>query len=220
MIKYLTATELGRCLGVKPGIVSMAITRGELKKDEDKKIDMEDPLTRLWLHKQETKMGRTIDWNRLGGVKAIQSNTVKAPVQSKKSSAVVVAPVEVELDEATKLSVRKARVEIERIESVTHLNNIKLEKAKGELIPMDEASTIMTYIVEEIRSTYQQEVDGLVNVYKDRLDLTHAQYLDIKQTLKDIINTTTKDAVDKMRENVDGVQKKYSEVVDRGNAKL
>ena len=214
MSNKLKYSQLAKALGLTNASISMAVKNEMLIVDlKNKTISIDLPVNKMWIDNQVLK-GKTFDLNKIFNKPKPQKpvSPSKTPTSKKPP------PVknEVSISDLQKLEIRKKKAEIKRTESATKLNELRIEKQEGKLIPFDEAEFLLTYIVEKIRNTSIQEIDSISNIYKERFDISHVEYIEIKKDLTDIINGIIKDSVSEMKSGIKGIQEKYQEVRGKG----
>lgn len=210
MINKLRYRDLARALDINQGIINMGVKRGHLIADDKKLIDTDLAQNKLWIEKQIAN-GKEFDLNRIN-LKP-QPKTPTPKTTSKKNQPV---KDEITISDVRLLEIRKKKAEIKRTESATKLNELRIEKQEGKLIPFIEAEFLLTYIVEKIRNTSIQEIDSISNIYKERFDISHLEYIEVKKDLNEIINGIIIDSVEEMKSGLKGIQEKYQEVRGKG----
>ena len=214
MINKLRYRDLARALDLKSqATVNMAVKRGHLIADENKLIDTDSAQNKVWIENLVAK-GYEFDLNRIN-IKPEPKPT--KPVTKPKTTRKKKQDVnEITVSDVRELEIKKKKAEIKRTESATKLNELRIEKQEGKLIPYSESEFLLTYIVEKIRSTSIQEIDSISNIYKERFDISHLEYIEIKKDLTDIIDGIIKDSVDEMKSGLKRIQEKYQEVREKG----
>lgn len=212
MINKLRYRDLARALDINQATINMGVKRGHLIADDNKLIDTDLAQNKVWIEKQIAK-GREFDLNRINLKPEPKTPTPKSKTPSRKNQP---AKDEITISDVRLLEIRKKKAEIKRTESSTKLNELRIEKQEGKLIPYVEAEFLLTYIVEKIRSTSIQEIDSISNIYKERFDISHLEYIEVKKDLTDIINGIIKDSVEEMKSGIKGIQEKYQEVRGKG----
>ena len=76
----------------------------------------------------------------------VQKPIPKGNTQSKKKQP---GKNEITISDVRELEIRKKKAEIKRTESATKLNELRIEKQEGKLIPFIEAEFLLSYIVEK-----------------------------------------------------------------------
>jgi hypothetical protein len=180
----LTQRELAAAIGISAPAISKTVRTGKLVLNEDRRIDFSHPINNVWLQKQVEK-GRMLDIHQLG----LTPNPVKPEkVESvKKTKAKENKTPEPKTERAT-LQQRKTEAEIEWKKTQIRLNLIKEQQRKGELIPIQAVKTLFQYTTDTIRSTFEQEFDGMLEMIKQIADVEHIAYIELKKDIKTMLN--------------------------------
>lgn len=212
--KRLKKSQLAICLNVAHAVISMGIKRGYIIADAYGLIDLNHPANEAWINKQKDK-GKTFDYNRLmkPAVVVESKPPVSIPVLENENITTVSKPSK---SKQTDLYQKKIETEIKYKLSQIKKTEIEIRKREGELIPFDEAEFLLSYIVENVRAKFLQEAVSLSDRYKERFNITHDEYIDIKKDLTDSINDNYREAIEELKGGIDGIQDKYKEVRSRG----
>ena len=129
MDKYFKYSQLAKALGLKNASVTQAIKNGKLEPEKDEKlIDIENPVNKIWIHNQEIRTGNKFDINKIFDQKVI---TTKKPDEKGKRERK--QPRELTEWEALEQKMKQHAREIENERKLADLKKVKLESAKLDL---------------------------------------------------------------------------------------
>ena len=228
MANYLKFSQLAKALGVNNASITMAVKQKTLIATDEKTIDIANPSNRMWIDRQVAK-GRTFNMNMIFE----KSQTVmpfreKEIVESKPELESELEPEqkkgkpknkEDKLDTLRDLEIKQKRATLLRTEKSIKLDDLRIRKQEGLLIPYDEAEFLLIYIVEKIRNTSIQEIDSMTNIYKERFGISHDEYIELKVDLNEIINGIIKESVDELKGGIENIQQIFMENRERGQRK-
>jgi len=228
-IKYLKTGQFATALGVSAASIAMALKNEKLIREDNKTYDIENPINLLWINNMVSK-GKEFDLSLIlkkqskkltpRPKKVIQKKTIVGNEEKEED-----LPPEMEtVQKPTKKSnenyvEKKRRLELKRIQNQVVLDDLKIKKIKGQLIPYDAVKTVFLYAVETIDTTYNQEVDSLANIFIKRLDGSHDQFIELKQLLAEKLIAIKLNAKEHLLQGLKGIQSEYQEVRARGERK-
>ena len=117
------------------------------------------------------------------------------------------------------LSQRKLELDLERAEASLKLDQLKIEKMQGLLIPTDAVRTMNIFVVETIRTTFIQELDSIANIYCQILGATKDQFIEIRRNMAERVQVIMEDAKENLSTGTNGIVEDYREVRGRGESK-
>jgi hypothetical protein len=215
LIDKLTYRELAVALGVKQATINVNVGRDKLLADNNKRIDINHPLNKAWIESQEGQ-GKTFDINRLFSgnkekeVKETEPEPESKPTKKGKPTG---------KDELVNLEIQQKKATLKKTQKAIEIDELKIKKLQGELIPFEEAEFLMVYIVEEIRTQSIQTLESAANLYKDRFGLSQEEYTEIRKDLNESANSIIIESVKKLKDGLEGIQDKYKEVRTKGERK-
>lgn len=247
MKRFFKTAELAAALGMQNASISMALKNGKLIRGEDKTYDLELPENKEWVNEMIVR-GKVFDISKayekenrvktrkakqeankkdkeiIQAVKKIKNKKVAAkiaPVKKVKPKAepeqlTIPTPAETKDDNYYK---KKRALELRKVKNQVILDELKIQKIKGLLIPYDAVKTVFLFAAETFRSTYLQEVDALSNVFIKRLGGTHDNFVELQKALQEKINDIQKQVKDDLLQGLSGIQAEYKEVRGRGERK-
>jgi len=222
MGNYLKYSQLAKSLGLHNASINMALKNKTLQSTPENTIDITLPHNRIWIDKQIAK-GNEFDLNRIYDkpekqlpkqreVKIeteIENDRTKKRTKNKEDS----------LDTLRSLEIRQKKATLLRTEKAIKLDDLRINKQEGLLIPFDEAEFLLVYIVEKIRNTSIQEIDSMTNIYKERFGISHQEYIELKIDLNEILNSIIKESVDELKSGLEGIKDLFKETRERGQRK-
>jgi hypothetical protein len=224
MANYLKFSQLAKALGVNNASITMAVKQKTLIATDEKTIDIANPSNRMWIDRQVAK-GRTFNMNMI-----FEKSQTVIPFREKEIESKPENELEPEkkgkpknkedkLDTLRDLEIKQKRATLLRTEKSIKLDDLRIRKQEGLLIPYDEAEFLLIYIVEKIRNTSIQEIDSMTNIYKERFGISHDEYIELKVDLNEIINGIIKESVDELKVGIENIQQIFMENRERGQRK-
>jgi hypothetical protein len=219
MNKELTISQLAKSLNVNPGVIGVAIKRDKLKKNDSGVINIDDPLNKFWLSNQIAK-GKTFDINRIyQQTTIVKKQNIELKHQLKQDDVNTRESYPTTEQGKAGLSERKMLVDLERAEEQLKLDKLKVRKMEGHLIPVDAVQHMNIFIIETIRSRFNQEIESLANIYVGILGATHEQFTEIRKKNAEIVQGIMSQAQDDLKNGTAGAVNEYKEVRGRGESK-
>jgi len=249
MEKSLKYSQLAKALGMGNASVTMAVKNGKLIPEEGKKeINIEHPVNKMWIQNQIVK-GKTFDLNRIYQNKNKKSDPGSSgPIENFEIVVEDDIPVKImdgeifgdgskktkasqkkgnqsknqgvtTLDELRKLELKKKKADLKSTEKKIILDELKIQKLKGQLIPYDAVKTVFIYSAETFKNTYQQEVNGLANIFIERLGGEHKHFIELQKELTEKINEIQLMVQEHLIAGLNGIVSEYQEVRERGEKK-
>lgn len=212
----ISKSEFARQAALTVSNLGNYIKRGKVFESEEFPgyIDSDLEANYVWLEQRRTKLAQK---GKLPpekpGVDAEKPNEnakTAAPAQeksadkpAKKKQPLRAAKELLELDE------KKKRAEIERIESTTRLNELRIQKQEGELIPFSLIQPIMVQLMRSVTSAFKQGGENLIIEFTHRHSLTAAQQAELRKALKEIINLAVDEAVDDAKTTSERISEEF-----------
>ena len=247
MSEILRQVEFAAALGVTSASIAMALRNKKLIRREDKSYDIDDPTNQLWIRDQ-IALGKNFEMTKVYEKRSNKKyNRITPPGKKRqvyKLKEVVVDPKpkpepkpEPKKTESTKKPKlkktekryfttsdeeyiqKKRALDLKQAQNRVKLDELKIKKIEGSLIPFDAVKSVFMYAVETFRSTYMQEVDALTNIYIKILGGDQVQYAELQKDLQEKINAIQKQVKSDLLQGIDSIQKEYSEVRSRGERK-
>jgi hypothetical protein len=206
---YYTRKDFGSLFAINPGDLSNYIKRGKIVLSGDL-IDDSIQINKEFIANRLLKLNRgkveTDD-----GVPNIQTPELGG------SSPLITSPDDLLAKEKYhELQKKKIIAEIAQKESATRLNQFKIDKQKGELMPTDMVKIIFTQHTKSIVEEFKNAVDGILTKFSKRRDLDNAEVAEIRGELIKVINSATENAVKTSKKNIQNIISEYSETKEVG----
>lgn len=97
--------------------------------------------------------------------------------------------------DASRLQREKAEAEIERIRSTTRLNELRIQKQEGELIPNSLIKPIMSQLAMSMMSSYKNGANNFVTEIAHQYGLSLEEQTALRSRIIEMVNQCAKDAV-------------------------
>ena len=128
---------------------------------------------------------------------------------------------DVELADMTGLSLSdlqklKTVVEIKQKESATKLNQIRLDKQQGELIPTELMKPIILQFSKAMSHGFKNAADEIIVEISHKKKMSASMTADLRKRLTELVNETIKTAVSTARKSAKNVAENFSETRSRG----
>ena len=209
---------LAKILEISTSYISQAIKRNKLTQTSDGFIDAESAINKKWIETIATK--KNIDLAQF----AEAPKPARRPTNIKNKKRETVAnEIESELSglsgDVRKIAEKKILADIEYKHGQIRLNQIKEDKYRGDLMPTDAVANLFNFSIETVRTTYQQEVRSIAEIYRQKMELSHADFVEIQKDLTISVNNITKILKQNLMVGIDDIVNEYKEVRGRGEAK-
>lgn len=194
--------ELAKLLGVSNAHISMAVKRGKLILNDEKKIDDSEPVNADWITAQmESKLGKFPE---------MQEKFEKADV-SNKSKGAIRSKHELELEQK-KLDIEKRKEEIKKL-------RIQREKLEAKVIPADLVRDIFRRNGKAITSAFSQELEKYLTILSDKVDISSKQLAEMREQIVTSTNKAISEGVEQSIVEVKDLVDEYSETRGKGERK-
>jgi len=213
MLTKLKRSELAKALGVSNAVITMAVKRNKLELTLDGFVDVETEKNKMFIEYQVMK-GKSFDLTMLPLKQRVKTKT-KERIDSHEHP----LSTFVRDDSFKDLELKKKKLEIKRLERGNELDQLKIEKLKGQLVPFDAVKSVFLYSVETFRATYMQEVIGIANIFKQRLNASQKEFVEVQKDITERIDLIQKDIKDNLLKGLYGIVNEYKEVRGRGERK-
>ena len=214
MGKPLSYADFAKAIQVNRASVTMAVKSKTLIPIEGKKqIDPDNPLNKAWIQKQEMK-GK--EWNVNLIYEKEQPIYARQPIgnitenKSKKTDRVITT------EDIRKIEIKQKIANLKKTEKQIKLDEIKIQKQEGALIPFDAVKTVYLFSIETFRNTFIQETNSLANIFVERLGGEHRHFIELQKELTEKINDITKVAKESLISGAKGIVDEFKEVRGRG----
>lgn len=225
MSNLLNTSQLALALGVNKGIIALAKKAGHIKHDKKKLYDILDPKNKFWIDGQIAK-GKIFDINRILNSKFEPKTepVVKPPMptiqelkidgRSKRRKAI--SEDSEEASESSGLYDAKLKLEIKKLKNQDKLDELKIAKIEGQLLPVVSVEGIFLWAAENFRKTYEQDVDNMINIFIKRLGGEQKDFIEMKKLAMESLAITGQSLKENLSSGLENAITEYSEVRGRG----
>ena len=222
-IKYLKYSQLANAFGLQQAAINVAVKRDLLIPcvvDGKKMIDITNPTNKLWLKKQED-LGKYFDLNAIykkpSEVK--RQTNLKPVTHTTKQTPTTEETPDPEREELRKIQIETKKATLKRIQKAIELDEIKVAKQLGQLIPFDAVKGFFLYTVETFSKSYEQESKTIADLILSRLGATQEEFIEVRKELSKKVVEIKTDTVDQLLDGLDQIVEEYQEVRGRGESK-
>lgn len=212
--------------GVSKSYITQYVKRDQISLNNKGDIDTDKRINLDFLNKRLLKRGKTLE-------EAIaEMNGIELPVDNKGQTSIPqppkqenFAPSPDQIAESAadtvkyNLETQVKELEIEKREQEISINNIKLQKLSGEVIPTEIVRTVFLQHFKSFTTSFHQAAENFISVIAKQTTMTREQQSSLRGTLKEIINQAGKDGVEASKLSVDGIVNEYSQTRGVGERK-
>lgn len=217
MAKNLKRSELARVLDMSNASITMAVNNGTLIPNDDKTIDIDKPVNKIWIDRQIAK-GRTFDMNRLF------KSEKKQPAQKKQPKSIKKQPEKEEnqteddksIAELREIELKIKKANLLKLQKSNQLSELEINKREGKLIPFDAAKTLTIFTIESLTKGYEQEVDTITDLMLSRFTSDRTEFTEVKKDIFEKYKEIKSNVIKKLLDDLDTVIKEYIEIRARG----
>lgn len=220
MAKNLKRAELARVLDVSNASITMAVNNGTLIPNDDKTIDIDKPVNKVWIDRQIAK-GRTFDMNRLFKSEKKQHTPKKQPKTKKKQPEKEETQTEDDksIAELREIELKIKKANLLKLQKSNQLSELEINKREGKLIPFDAVKTFFLFTVETFIKTYSQESKSLTNIMVNRFGGGKKELIEVQKDLQAKLESIKSNTVKEIEKGIENIIDEYSEVRGRGERK-
>lgn len=233
----LTQKEFAALCGTTEAILRSNKARGKIVVSNDKKYDTENPLNKIFFNKYNDVNKKNLVKQRGGGPKpkrrkkitaeklykdVVQQDGKPTPPSAAKRPRKTKQERQDEADalEQANYTLRKLKAETKIKEKQVEIEELKLQKLAGKLMPVDLVFTISRIHNQEIFATFKNDADNLASIYCDVLAGGDRKRLaDISSKLAEKIDEAVRRAGEVSMASIEQAVDEYKEVRSRGEKK-
>ena len=223
MSKLLKFSELAKALGLTNASISMAIKNKTLIPEENqKRIDINSQINKLWIERQIAS-GRDFDLNNI--FKKTNDYKQKLKEENKEQNSNQTSELNnskkrtITVDDIRKIELKKKIAELKRTENAVILDQLKIEKQEGRLIPFDAVQNFFLFVVETFSKTFSQESKSIANIMVNRLGGERKHLIEIQKDLSIKLEELKEQSIKDALSGLDNIVDEYKEVRSRGEKK-
>jgi len=200
-----TRKEFIEICGCSQATLSMNIKRNKVVLEDDKRIDSSLPMNNDFMRKQIDKLKDSV-------ITKEQPNP-KEKIQKKGPPSKLPEPVGRSAEETSKYNLeRQAReLDIEKKEQEVKLNELKIAKLQGDVIPTDLVSVVFAQHFKSVTTAFHQGTDNFLVVIGKEVGLSRDDIAKYRGELIKIVNQAVKDGVKESKESVKNIVEEYSQ---------
>jgi len=120
------------------------------------------------------------------------------------------------LTDAQNLVDEKTQADIERIRTVTELNQLKIEKQQGENIPTALVMPLVSQFAHSMIGAFKNGMEAMLVEIGHKKKLSNAEMADLRKVLTAIINKSATDGVEDARKGTANIVNEYIEKRGKG----
>ena len=113
-------------------------------------------------------------------------------------------------DDGGGLQVVKMKADIARINSVRELNQLKIQKQQGELIPTELVRPVIAQLAKSLASNFKSGADNLIVEISHRKKMTGAELADLRAILVGIVNDSISKSVKDSKKMSEHIARDYT----------
>jgi hypothetical protein len=110
----------------------------------------------------------------------------------------------------------KTKAEIERIKTATILNELKIEKQKGETIPTEMVAPVVNQLAQELMSEFLATIEKIIVDIGHIKKLNNAEMADIRRQVKSSVNMANERAIKAAKKSTEMIVDEYIDKRGRG----
>lgn len=238
----LKCSDFAKALGINRALITIARDKGHLVMDSEGLYDYNNPKNAFWI-KGQTLKGKVWDIGRISAMKfntpaPEKKRTVKIQYESvavKKDTSIVQQPkggntIDDDIDQeednqkrmakfSADLQEQKIKAEIIKLKNHNILEELKIGKVEGSLLPVSAVETLFIWAVRDFQKTYEQETDSLANIYIKNLGGNQNDFISVKKELMAKLSFIGETYKENLLSGLENAVAEYSEVRSRGERK-
>jgi hypothetical protein len=181
--------ELKKRFGLSDAYITVYAKRGHLVLDKDGNLDDSNPVNAAFIVSREGKSSPS-------GVTDVGAKVI---------------------EENFGLNSERKRADIERIRTVTYLNQLKIAKQEGENIPTEMIMPLFAQFSHSMIGSFKNGMEAMLIEIGHRKKLTNAEMADLRKVLTATINRAAQDGVEDARKGTANIVDEYIEKRGKGD---
>lgn len=202
----LSLSEFAESMGMPYNTVKVNAQRGKIIKGTDGKIDTENPTNKLFFNKQTSNLGTIITKKDVSIKEKKTVERVSGLTESQK--------------QYTDLDLRTRIATAELKERENEIKKIQLEKAAGNLLPVDLVESILVINIQAIFKVFESELENLASIYNEVFGGTRKELAVIIEKQRGILAKAIDKSSEDAKAEIDIAVSDYQDVRSRGERKL
>lgn len=187
--------------------IGMWVKRGSII-EKDGLIDDTDPQNFYWIKKQQEKEPK--ETIKQDPQKEVPDSVDKLPVvvaDQKQKKIKAGAPKDITKYD---LEVEFKELSIEKLKVDTRLQELKEDKIRGEVIPIEIVKTVFAQHSQNIITEFKNSVENIITIFAKKKSLNGNEVAEIRGQMVFSINTAVDKAVDSSKRNLNHIVKEFS----------
>lgn len=199
--------EFADLCGVKHAYISVNVSRGKIIVSEDGRIDTVKLINKAFLEARQGKASSPT---------TEIPKEVDKPVKDK-------ANVPTNPDEAAKtihanniysLETERKELDVKKLRQETRLNQIKIEKQSGDVIPTDLVKDLVKQLFKTVTVSFHQGAENFISTIANQTEMSREQQATLRGELIGIVNQSVKESQAEMKFSLENIVNEY--MVKRG----
>jgi len=190
----IAKSELQKKYGLSAPYIHVYIKRGHLVVDEDGMIDDQHPVNAKFISKRKGKTS---------------TSPVEKPLTTSSGASDV-------LKDKFQLDAEKTAADIERIKSVTELNELKLAKLQGEVIPYEMVMPIFIMFTKALMTAVMNEDEARLLEIAHSTGLPKTEVAKFRKRSAEVVNSAVDEGVKEAKKQAKRLVAEYSETRGKG----
>lgn len=228
MSNLLKTNDFAKALGVNSGIITLAKKAGHIIHNDEGIYDILHPKNKFWIDGQVAK-GKTFDIGRILNAKFIPKEPKHAKILKPSPPTLETTIIEKQKpdkrkktpnhdvdSEVSSLYDAKLKLEIKKLKNQDKLDELKIAKIEGQLLPVVSVENIFLWAAENFRKTYEQDVDNMINIFIKRLGGMQKDFIEMKKLAMESLAITGQSLKENLLSGLENAITEYSEVRGRG----
>lgn len=222
--------EFASMLGITTGIVNMNVSRKKIETLPDKRIDSEAPLNVVFAKLRRQKQRKDVivasaarkevrEVKKEKAIKVIEKEVIvySQPIPEKPPRKKRKTESDADDDD---LITRKLKADTLKAERDNELKQLQLEKMMGKLIPVDLVHGILKVNIQNIFTSFENELENIASEYCDIMaDGDRSKLARVTTNMREVLHRIIGDTKNNSAKEIKGVIDEFSVVRSRGERK-
>lgn len=204
----LSMKEFGELLDIPYDTVKKNAQRGNIVKGTNGKIDTENPTNKLFI--DEKKAVTSVNPGKY------KKDNEDNPAKKRRVVAEKPTGLTSTQKEYADIELRKKRAELDLAERGAELKRIQLEKAAGNLLPVDLVSTIFSINIQSVFKSIEGNLENIASVYVERFGGTRKDLAEIVEVQRVELSKAISQAKENAFIELENAISEFKEVRGRG----
>lgn len=176
----LSMKEFAVSMNISYDTVKKNAQRGNIIKGTNNKIDTENPTNKLFFNKQMVQNSASVPNKKKETVEKVDSVVKKVEIENVKYTK--------HQKELLDIDRRKKLADLDLAERGADLKRMQLEKAAGNLLPVDLVNIVFATTFQSVLKTFNSEIESLARIYVERFGGEREDLVEITKNLRLILS--------------------------------